>query len=539
MILAAALAIGCGSPSGLGRDDWRAHPHSLPATMLPARAAVPCGPGDANAGQAPLEIAIPGPVKASHAPLPASEAERHTFAALYEPLVRVTCDGEVVGALADEWSAYHGGSVWRFRLRDGARFWNGEPVTPADVLASWRRAVALCRLRGEPSPFLRFDPRGDAVTVLDDDELLVSLRRATDTLPLDLAHPALAVVGRSDGQGWLAGSGPCRPDGAPRDELVRLLPVSGHPERPAWSALRIDLLAGERDARDLLDTDAHAVVTRDRSVRDYFASRRGIRVVDLPWDRRYFLVTMAEDPESRRRWSAGWDRSQLAREIGDYLAEPAEFHPYEPQLGPCLALRARVEILVQPPLPVSDARPSDDADLALWPAGDPDAGQLAERLASVAARPLRDEPLPGRGQLQRPPRPPLGSIPTALPVADATLTAHVQHARAGAIVLPWPRRFARPCDELARLLSLAEWLQTAALDGDAETAAVPPGARPSRFTDAAPPSAPLAASRRLERERLVQPLVQTRAAVASRPGVGGWTWQLDGTLQLWRLARQD
>jgi len=106
-------------------------------------------------------------------------------------------------------------------------------------------------------------------------------------------------------------------------------------------------------------------------------------------------------------------------------------------------------------------------------------------------------------------------------------------------VVPWPRRFARPCDELARLLSLAPWLQTVALDGDAATEAVPPGARPAQFTDAAAPGSALAAMRRLERERVVQPLVRTRAFAAARSSVDGWDWNLDGSLRLERLARQD
>ena len=45
--------------------------------------------------------------------------------------------------------------------------------------------------------------------------------------------------------------------------------------------------------------------------------------------------------------------------------------------------------------------------------------------------------------------------------------------------------------------------------------------------------------RRLERAKVVQPLVQSRAVLVTDPTVRGWSWDLLGTLQLWTMARQD
>ena len=45
--------------------------------------------------------------------------------------------------MVDTWSTSRDGLTWRFVLRDGLRFHTGEPVTPADVIASTRRWIAL------------------------------------------------------------------------------------------------------------------------------------------------------------------------------------------------------------------------------------------------------------------------------------------------------------------------------------------------------------------------------------------------------------
>lgn len=45
--------------------------------------------------------------------------------------------------MVDTWTAAPDGLTWRFVLRPGLRFHTGEPVTPADVIASTRRWIAL------------------------------------------------------------------------------------------------------------------------------------------------------------------------------------------------------------------------------------------------------------------------------------------------------------------------------------------------------------------------------------------------------------
>lgn len=521
LLALAGLLVGCA-----GKPAVDSAPHEPGLQALPEAAAVPCGPADQAARSADLVLRLPGTIRPGNAPLPGSEAERHVFAALYEPLVRVDCEGQAEPALARRWVAYDQGRRWVLHLREDARFWNGDPAGAAAVVASWRRTVALCRLRGEPSPFLSFDPRGASLTVLGPHTLQVELNRPLDQFPLQLAHPALAVVGSSDGRGWLAGSGPCRPEGN------TLVPHSSHPLAPRWQRLELILDDDGGDPRDALATGAHAMVTRSRSVAGFHAGQPGLQQHDLPWDRWYYLLVPASrEPAQRRRWADGWDRRELAFEVGDELTGPAPFAAYEPPPSAEAVLDPFVPTLVAPA-----NRPPLDRDLVLWPDDDTEAGQLAERLAAQASRPLRDDqPSVGRGPLTPPP---VGRE-AALSVPAADLTSHAQQGQVGAVVLPWPRRFPRAEDELSRMLSLASWLQDAARDEDVDPFNAPPGARPAQFVDAARGADAVKAMRRLERGGVVQPLVRSHAMVVSRPEVRGWSWLIDGTLRLWTLTRQD
>ncbi|MDD5718824.1 MAG: ABC transporter substrate-binding protein [Candidatus Krumholzibacteria bacterium] len=534
-MLASAL-FGCA-----GRRDL--HEASLPPLpspalqQLPALAVEPC-PGKERARvHASFTLALPGTVAPEHAPLPLTEAERHVFGNCYEPLVRITCDGDLEPALAKDWRAYDGARTWVFRLRDDARFWDGTPLGAVHVIEAWRRAEALCRLHAEPSPFIRFDPRGVALEVRGPRELAVHLAAPGGDLPWLLAHPALAVTGDLGPDGWLTGSGPFQPAPPAGEADWILVPVASHPA--AASAPPVALLLGDRrDPREHLDLGADAVLTKQRAVVEYYTGLGRHRVEPLPWDRTYYLVTPSEetgaDALDRRRWATGWDRLELAREVVTEAAEPAAFFGLEPQLAPCPVLPPPVQVLAPPSLGDHGVLASRDTDLILWPQSDPEAGRLAERLAALAARPLRPGPdRPGLGPLTPPVPPQPGVAPEAVAVPAADLAAHIQAARAGAFILPWPQRWPLPCDDLARMLSLADWLLAAGLSPGPDIRAVPPGATAARPVEDSEPPQALAVARRLERSQAVQPLLRTRAYLIRSPGLAGLQCSYDGTLRFW------
>ncbi len=534
--LAVTSVLGCGGPS---QDPaaWRSLPHDPGPLDLPANAVGTGCPRTSTPGDPqPWTLALPGGLNPANAPLPLTEAERHVFRSLYETLVRVDCAGEVGSGLAESWEAYDGGRFWVLRIRPDAEFWDGTPVTPEAVMASWRWAETLCRLRGEPTPFLHFDPRAALMTA-GPGELGIRLPTATNGLPLSLTHPALAVTGGAGPGGWPLGSGPCRPTGPPRDGRQELEAFESHPTAPIWSRMTV-VIDESVDARELLDLGIHALVTRDRAVADYYTGRRGTARQALPWDRWYYLITPTEDmgvdPRDRRRWTSGWNRLELAREVSTQDATPADFFAFPPPRGVCVPLPPHVPVLPVVSLEGAGVQTSRDTDLVVWPREDPDAGRLAERLAVLAARPLRPGPdLPSRGPLTPPVPPGPGVAPESAAVPARDLTSHLQSGRVGAVLLPWPRRFPTPCDELGRLLTLAQWLQAAGLDPGPSTEAVPPSATAANPMDTVEPPQTLAVARRLEHDRTVQPLIRSRAHLIHNPDLVGLRWDHDGALMLW------
>src|SRR5690606_26118878 len=60
---------------------------------------------------------------------------------IYEPLVRLDAELNVVPAIADSWEFSADGLALTFRLDPDARFSDGTPVTSADVKASFERLL--------------------------------------------------------------------------------------------------------------------------------------------------------------------------------------------------------------------------------------------------------------------------------------------------------------------------------------------------------------------------------------------------------------
>lgn len=538
LIWSLAWLSGCSSRPAARDTSWRLEVHRPESLQLPPLTEAPCpGGGERPRSRTAFTIAVPGQVVPGHAPLPRSEAERHLFGNIYETLTRIDCHGQVEPGLATSWQAYDDGRTWVFQLRPDARFWDGTPLGAVHVIEAWRRAEDLSRQLAEPSPFLRFDPRGSSLEVLGARELALHLHAASDHLPLLLAHPALAVTGPAGPDGWLVGSGPLRPQETGDQTRLDLVPVPGHPRAPAWE--RLHLRFGDlEDPQGLFGPGADALLTRrDEDVR-HFSLRRDARLDPLPWDLTYYLITPTEetgaDDEDRRRWTSGWDQIELAREVAGQTAGPAEFFALEPLLAPCPVLPPAVPVLPWPSLAGRTITASRDVDLVVWPANDPGAGRLAQHLADLAARPLRPGPeRPGRGPLTPPAPLQAGVAPEAIEVPADELAAHIQAARVGAVVLPWPHRWALPCDELASLLSLADWLVEAGLTQGPDVRTVPPGARAARPSEDFEPPQALAIARRLERSKAVQPLLRSRAFLVRSPGLAGFSCDHDGTLRLW------
>lgn len=109
-------------------------------------------PASADAGSTPqpavLRHGIVG-VAAQVTPVTAvTPADRDLVSLVYSGLVALGPDQTVVPALAESWTVEDEARTWTFRLRDDARWHDGEPVTARDVVFT----IGLLRDRGYAGP---------------------------------------------------------------------------------------------------------------------------------------------------------------------------------------------------------------------------------------------------------------------------------------------------------------------------------------------------------------------------------------------------
>ncbi len=110
---------------------------------------------------------------------------------LYERLVELTPDGEVVPGLAESWTISDDGTTYVFKLRENVRFHDGLPLTAAAVVANFERLLspetALARA-DLISPFVQ------SAAALDTYTVEIRLRQPVGSFLRLLAHEALGIV---------------------------------------------------------------------------------------------------------------------------------------------------------------------------------------------------------------------------------------------------------------------------------------------------------------------------------------------------------
>ena len=182
----------------------------------------------------------------------------------FEGLTRFDVKGVVEAGLAENWEISADGLTWTFRLREGLRFSDGNPIA-ADVFA---KALARIREVATASPHVALFSSIDKIEARGAREVVVRLVHPFPQLPDLLAHPALAALPfhRVDklGEKWtsdrpLVTSGPYRLTGWKLAQAISLEANprwhGGMPATPKiiWramenpqSALRV-MLAGSAD----------------------------------------------------------------------------------------------------------------------------------------------------------------------------------------------------------------------------------------------------------------------------------------------------
>ena len=123
-------------------------PGNVPARPTPASASAPTGDASPKPGGVLTSLEIRDPPSFD----PGQETTIFTLlpaGAIFNGLVQFSPKDpnkrEVVGDLAKSWEASSDGTTWTFRLKDGVRFQDGQPLTSADV------AFTINRMKAPPA----------------------------------------------------------------------------------------------------------------------------------------------------------------------------------------------------------------------------------------------------------------------------------------------------------------------------------------------------------------------------------------------------
>lgn len=106
------------------------------AVLLIALAVIPAfAQGDAPSGE--LVVALPNDPTSLFPPRGADITARNAAFPLYNSLVALTPDNELIAELATSWDVSEDGTVYSFTLREGVTFHNGEVFNADSVVATW------------------------------------------------------------------------------------------------------------------------------------------------------------------------------------------------------------------------------------------------------------------------------------------------------------------------------------------------------------------------------------------------------------------
>jgi hypothetical protein len=385
----------------------------------------------AEPGEPIATVALLDRIDPAHAPRPSNESEHLLFRQLYETLIRLDCKGRIRPGLAESWRLDADGRTWILTLRADAHFSDGSPVTSSDVRSGWMRDGAGDELQSQVSRLVQ------SIVPIDDRTLAITLKSQRVDMPVELAHPDLAIAKSAAGSRWPIGT---RTDGAAPDRDASPAADSAITvRRDNLPSLRFVVAAG--DPRDVLDKGFDLLLTRDPAALEYAATLPHFQSVPLEWHRVHVFVTPGRArgspslPEDARRALAGDAvRGEARGAAGPFwwqTLQGCEVAPPEP----------RRQGAVTPRL-VYDGHDGAASDLAQRLVG------LA-RGSTAAADPVLDLLLPDR---------PRRTYQRAAALTGEPLAATWRRGLDAGYIISLDRRPLDPCRDIHVLMDGARWL---------------------------------------------------------------------------------
>jgi len=256
-------------------------------------------------------------------------------------------------------------------------------------------------------------------------------------MPLALAHTDLAIARPTAGSRWPLGT---RTDGAaPLDAAAAATHSVITVRRDTLPSIRF--VAAPGDPRELLDTEADLLLTRDPAALDYAATLSQFQSAPLEWPRVHVLITPGrtrESPslpdEARRGLAADAVRGEARGAVGPFwwqMLQDCEVVPAEPR-----------DRSVFTPRIVYDARDAASRDLAERLVG-------LSRGSGAVATPILEVLIPDRQRR---------TYQEAAALTGEPLAATWRRGLDAGYIISLDRRPLDPCRDMQLLTEGARWL---------------------------------------------------------------------------------
>ncbi len=310
-----------------------------------------------------LALAAPLPAQAQHLTAamaaPITSIDPHFYNAapnnglalhVFERLVERTPTAQLTPGLAVSWTPI-GEAMWELKLRPGATWHDGSPVTPDDIAFTFARIPNVPNSPGGFSGMIRGVSR---VETIDATTFRIHTSRPTPNLPIDMV--SINIVSRKHGQGAATedynsgkaaiGTGPYRMvryTNGDRTELARYEGWQG--EKPHWERVTFRfipnpgarvaaLLAGDVDMIDVppaadiprLKSDPKLSVVSIQGLRTIYIGLQRGRATPEPFVTdnagKPFEKSPFEDVRVRRALSIAINRQAIAERVMSGTADP-------------------------------------------------------------------------------------------------------------------------------------------------------------------------------------------------------------------------
>lgn len=168
---------------------------------------------------------------------------------MFESLIKRDENGKFVPGLAESWSLVNG-LTWEFKIRKGAKFSDGSPVTAEDVVYSLDRPASI---KNSPSSFNVFTKAIINKKIVDPSTVRLTTGQPSPLLPSDMvsliivskkATEGLASDDFASGKG-MVGSGPYRFVRFLRDDRIEMERNEHYngPNKSPWASVTIRFIA--------------------------------------------------------------------------------------------------------------------------------------------------------------------------------------------------------------------------------------------------------------------------------------------------------